>query len=72
MKNNLPMQLAFEEAKKEIVKHINDVSTDYNLSYFLLKFIMDDIMGEVEIGKNKEYQSLKNKYEKEVSSNEQN
>lgn len=72
MKNNLPMQLAFEEAKKEIVKHINDVSNDYNLSYFLLKFIMDDIMGEVEIGKNKEYQSLKNKYEKEVSSNEQN
>lgn len=75
MKNNLPIQLAFEEAKKEIIKNINDVSNNYNISYFLLKFIIQDIIDEVEEGRLKELSLIKhnmNKKDKEVHDSEKN
>ena len=61
---NIPIQIAVEEAKKEIVNNINDISNKYNLSYFLLNIIMNDIHEEVNIKEKEEFNILKKQYDK--------
>lgn len=69
---DIPIQIAVEEAKKEIVNNINDISNKYNLSYFLLNIIMNDIHEEVNIKEKEEFNILKRQYDKnkEVKENE--
>lgn len=69
---DIPIQIAVEEAKKEIVNNINDISNKYNLSYFLLNIIMNDIHEEVNIKEKEEFNVLKRQYDKnkEVKENE--
>lgn len=61
---DIPIQIAVEEAKKEIVNNINDISNKYNLSYFLLNIIMNDIHEEVNIKEKEEFNILKKQYDK--------
>lgn len=71
---DIPIQIAVEEAKKEIVNNINDISNKYNLSYFLLNIIMNDIHEEVNIKEKEEFNILKRQYDKnkEVKENGKN
>lgn len=71
---DIPIQIAVEEAKKEIVNNINDISNKYNLSYFLLNIIMNDIHEEVRIKEKEELSVLRKQYSKskEVKENGKN
>lgn len=61
---DIPMQIAVEEAKKEIINDINEISNKYNLSYFLLNIIMNDIHEEVSIKEKEELNILRKQYNK--------
>lgn len=61
---DIPIQIAVEEAKKEIINDINEISNKYNLSYFLLNIIMNDIHNEVDIKEKEEFNILKKQYDK--------
>lgn len=61
---DIPIQIAVEEAKKEIINDINEISNKYNLSYFLLNIIMNDIHEEVSIKEKEELNILKRQYDK--------
>ena len=69
---DIPIQIAVEEAKKEIINDINEISNKYNLSYFLLNIIMNDIHEEVSIKEKEELSILRKQYNKnkEVKENE--
>ena len=71
---DIPIQIAVEEAKKEIINDINEISNKYNLSYFLLNIIMNDIHNEVDIKEKEEFNILKRQYDKnkEVKENGKN
>lgn len=62
---DIPIQIAVEEAKKEIVNNINDISNKYNLSYFLLNIIMNDLHEEVNIKEKEELSILRKQYTKD-------
>ena len=62
--NDIPIQIAVEEAKKEIINDINEISNKYNLSYFLLNIIMNDIHEEVSIKEKEELNILRKQYNK--------
>ena len=61
---DIPIQIAVEEAKKEIINDINEISNKYNLSYFLLNIIMNDIHEEVNIKEKEELSILRKQYNK--------
>lgn len=61
---DIPIQIAVEEAKKEIISDINEISNKYNLSYFLLNIIMNDIHEEVSIKEKEELNILRKQYNK--------
>lgn len=69
---DIPIQIAVEEAKKEIINDINEISNKYNLSYFLLNIIMNDIHEEVSIKEKEELSILRKQYtkDKEVKKDE--
>lgn len=71
---DIPIQIAVEEAKKEIVNNINEISNKYNLSYFLLNIIMNDIHEEVSMKEKEELNILRKQYDKskEVKENGKN
>lgn len=71
---DIPIQIAVEEAKKEIITDINEISNKYNLSYFLLNIIMNDIHEEVSIKEKEELNILRKQYNKnkEVKENGKN
>ena len=62
---DIPIQIAVEEAKKEIISDINEISNKYNLSYFLLNIIMNDIHEEVSIKEKEELSILRKQYTKD-------
>lgn len=62
---DIPIQIAVEEAKKEIITDINEISNKYNLSYFLLNIIMNDIHNEVDIKEKEELSILRKQYTKD-------
>ena len=62
---DIPIQIAVEEAKKEIINDINEISNKYNLSYFLLNIIMNDIHEEVRIKEKEELSILRKQYTKD-------
>lgn len=62
---NIPIQIAVEEAKKEIINDINEISNKYNLSYFLLNIIINDIHNEVDIKEKEELSILRKQYTKD-------
>lgn len=62
---DIPIQIAVEEAKKEIINDINEISNKYNLSYFLLNIIMNDIHEEVNIKEKEELSILRKQYTKD-------
>ena len=62
---DMPIQIAVEEAKKEIINDINEISNKYNLSYFLLNIIMNDIHDEVNIKEKEELSILRKQYTKD-------
>lgn len=62
---DIPIQIAVEEAKKEIINDINEISNKYNLSYFLLNIIMNDIHNEVDIKEKEELSILRKQYTKD-------
>lgn len=61
---DIPIQIAVEEAKKEIINDINEISNKYNLSYFLLNIIINDIHEEVSIKEKEELSILRKQYTK--------
>ena len=62
---DIPIQIAVEEAKKEIITDINEISNKYNLSYFLLNIIINDIHNEVDIKEKEELSILRKQYTKD-------
>lgn len=62
---DIPIQIAVEEAKKEIINDINEISNKYNLSYFLLNIIINDIHEEVSIKEKEELSILRKQYTKD-------
>lgn len=50
----IPIEMAMENCKKELVKSINNISNKYNISYYILEIILRDIYEEV--NKNKQIQ----------------
>ena len=65
-----PIQIAVEEAKNEIINDINKISNKYNLSYFLLNIIINDIHDEVSIKEKEELNILRKQYNKSKEVNE--
>ena len=61
---DISIQIAVEEAKKEIINDINEISNKYNLSYFLLNIIMNDIHEEVSVKEKEELSILRKQYNK--------
>lgn len=61
---DIPIQIAVEEAKKEIINDINEISNKYNLSYFLLNIIINDIHEEVSVKEKEELSILRKQYNK--------
>lgn len=61
---DIPIQIAVEEAKKEIISDINEISNKYNLSYFSLNIIIDDIHKEVTMKEKEELNILRKQYNK--------
>lgn len=61
---DIPIQIAVEEAKKEIINDINEISNKYNLSYFSLNIIIDDIHKEVTMKEKEELNILRKQYNK--------
>lgn len=50
----IPIEMAMENCKKELVESINNISNKYNISYYILEIILRDIYEEV--NKNKQIQ----------------
>lgn len=50
----IPIEMAMENCKKELVKSINNISNKYKISYYILEIILRDIYEEV--NKNKQIQ----------------
>ena len=61
---DIPIQIAVEEARKEIISDINEISNKYNLSYFSLNIIIDDIHKEVTMKEKEELNILRKQYNK--------
>lgn len=61
---DIPIQIAIEEARKEIISDINEISNKYNLSYFSLNIIIDDIHKEVTMKEKEELNILRKQYNK--------
>ena len=58
--NSIPIEVKLEKIKNEIIKTINEFSNKYNISYYLLFYIIKDIYNQIEDGKNKELTSIIN------------
>lgn len=50
----IPIEMAMENCKKELVESINNISNKYKISYYILEIILHDIYQEV--NKNKQIQ----------------
>lgn len=50
----IPIEMAMENCKKELVESINNISNKYKISYYILEIILRDIYEEV--NKNKQIQ----------------
>ena len=50
----IPIEIAMENCKKELVESINNISNKYKISYYILEIILRDIYEEV--NKNKQIQ----------------
>lgn len=52
----IPIEMAMENCKKELVESINNISNKYKISYYILEIILHDIYQEV--NKNKQLQII--------------
>lgn len=59
-----PFTVVLDDAKEEIVKSINKIASDNNLSYFMLNIIMNDIHQEIQIKQEQERKIVRENYEK--------
>lgn len=65
----IPVEVAMENCKKELVESINNISNKYKISYYILEIILHDIYQEVNKNKQLQIINLKNKI-KEGEENE--
>ena len=65
----IPIEMAMENCKKELVESINNISNKYKISYYILEIILHDIYQEVNKNKQLQIINLKNKI-KEGEKNE--
>lgn len=65
----IPVEMAMENCKKELVESINNISNKYKISYYILEIILHDIYQEVNKNKQLQIINLKNKI-KEGEKNE--
>lgn len=65
----IPIEMAMENCKKELVESINNISNKYKISYYILEIILHDIYQEVNKNKQLQIINLKNKI-KEGEENE--
>lgn len=65
----IPVEMAMENCKKELVESINNISNKYKISYYILEIILHDIYQEVNKNKQLQIINLKNKI-KEGEENE--
>ena len=59
-----PFVVILDDAKEEIVKSINKIANDNNLSYFMLNLIINDIHQEIQIKQEQERKIAREVYEK--------
>lgn len=59
-----PLVLVMEEAKQEYVNAINKITKEYNLSYYFLNIIFEEIYKEVKNSKDLEIKNLTIQYYK--------
>lgn len=57
-----PLILVIEDVKKEIIKDLNNISNDNNLSYYFLEIILKEIYQEVVEKKILEIKNIKQQY----------
>lgn len=60
--DNKPIALLLEDAKKAYVTAINEVTNEYNLSYYFLEMILKDIYYETVNAKNIEIENQTQAY----------
>lgn len=65
----IPIEMAMENCKKELVESINNISNKYKISYYILEIILRDIYEEVNKNKQLQIINLENKI-KEGEENE--
>lgn len=65
----IPIEMAMENCKKELVESINNISNKYKISYYILEIILHDIYQEVNKNKQLQIINLENKI-KEGEENE--
>lgn len=65
----IPIEMAMENCKKELVESINNISNKYKISYYILEIILHDIYQEVNKNKQLQIINLENKI-KEGEKNE--
>lgn len=57
----IPIEMAMENCKKELVESINNISNKYKISYYILEIILHDIYQEVNKNKQLQIINLENK-----------
>ena len=65
----IPIEMAMENCRKELVESINNISNKYKISYYILEIILHDIYQEVNKNKQLQIINLENKI-KEGEKNE--
>lgn len=65
-----PFVVILDDAKEEIVKSINKIANDNNLSYFMLNLIINDIHQEIQIKQEQERKIARENYEKLIKNQE--
>lgn len=63
MENNMPLEIALDNSKSELIEFINDLCNKYNLSFYLLEIVIKDIYNEIIIKKDAEIRELRKNYE---------
>lgn len=61
--NNKPLCLEIEEAKYELNRAIEDISSRHGLPCYLLTPLVSDLLGRLENGKRREIEEAKATYE---------
>ncbi len=60
----IPIEIRIEKSKREIIELINKLSKEYELSFYILHYIIKEIYDEIENGRNNDIKEINRELEK--------